>query len=202
DSNLLAMVNLRKRNMLEISTTTSAPNVQGEKYDSTPRKQRRTRQVNSDLNKSADDTNNDENSNENDNDSSDDYAERPENIGYLSYQTQMNSSMPIFEFPMNLIYSMNATTLVPKGKVVGLEWDGTIPIRHSDIFKCENTQRWIDAENKELQNLENHKTYVEVPISEVPEGTEIIPTMEVYSVKNHKDLPADVVEKYKVRIVV
>ncbi|KAJ3230141.1 hypothetical protein HDU81_004756 [Chytriomyces hyalinus] len=63
-------------------------------------------------------------------------------------------------------------------------------------------QCWIDAENVELQNLENHQTYVEVPISEVPKDMEIIPTMEVYSVKNHKDLPTNVVEKYKVRVVV
>ncbi|KAJ3221263.1 hypothetical protein HDU78_000565, partial [Chytriomyces hyalinus] len=61
---------------------------------------------------------------------------------------------------------MSATTLVPKGQVLGLEWD----------------------ESGEP---------VEVKISEVPEGTEIIPMMEVYSVKNHKDLPPDVVEKYK-----
>ncbi|KAJ3215415.1 hypothetical protein HDU81_001424, partial [Chytriomyces hyalinus] len=120
------------------------------------------------------------NSDENDNDTSADYAEQPKNVGYLSYQAQMTLSMPIFEFPQNLIYAMNVTK-APKGPVVGLEWDGTIPIRHNDIFKCKNTQRWIDAENAELRNLENHQTYVEVPISEVPEGTEIIPTMEVYS---------------------
>ncbi|KAJ3215982.1 hypothetical protein HDU81_001227, partial [Chytriomyces hyalinus] len=165
----------------------------GEKYTSKPRK--RTRSIN--YNDSAGDENEGSDSNENDNNSSDDYTERLENIGYLSYQTQMHSLMPIFEFPANIIYSMNTTT-VPKGQVVSQEWDGTIPIRHSDIFKCENTQQWIDAENAELQNLENHQTYVEVPISEVPKDTEIIPTMEVYSVKNQKDLPTSVVEKYKV----
>ncbi|TPX51443.1 DNA-directed DNA polymerase [Chytriomyces confervae] len=177
----------------------SALSEMGEKYTSKPRK--RTCSVNYNESDSTGDENKGNVSDENDNDSSEDYAERPENVGYLSYQTQMHSSMPIFEFPVNIIYSMKVT-MVPKGHVVGQEWDGTILLRHSDIFKCENTQRWIDAENAELQNLENHKTYIEVPISKVPKDTEIIPTMEVYSVKNHKDLPPDVVKKYKVRIVV
>ncbi|TPX69490.1 DNA-directed DNA polymerase [Chytriomyces confervae] len=199
DSALSEMVTLRKRNLLDISTTTSTPHVQGEKYTSKPRK--RTHSVNYNESDSAGDENKGNDSNEDNNDTSEDYAERLENVGYLSYQTQMHLSMPIFEFPANIIYSMNMTT-VPKGQVVGQEWDGTILLCHSDIFKCENTQCWIDAENTELRNLENHKMYIEVPISEVPKDAEIIPRMEVYLAKNHKDLLPDVVEKYKVRILV
>ncbi|KAJ3087588.1 hypothetical protein HK100_008320, partial [Physocladia obscura] len=92
---------------------------------------------------------------------------------------------------------MNDATEMSKTKIVGLDWDETISLHHADIFRMQNVKEWFDTEETEIQNLVNHGTFEEILELEVLKDTKIIPTMEVYAVKNHKELPPNKVAKYK-----
>lgn len=134
-----------------------------------------------------------------DDESTDDVSDVTQ-FGNLVVNAQYDSCLPIV---MSAVKVPEPSVLdVPEVKpVVGLPWDGKLPRSHAEALKTKNAQDWVKAEEKELENLSNHGTFEAVPIEDLPPGTEVLPTMAVYEVKDHPDLPVWQVSRFKVRLV-